>query len=291
MLGVFEIYEPATLQEASQFLADHESEAAIYAGGTELLLLMKEGLLHYPYLVNIKTIPGLNEVTFNEHEHMLRIGSLTTHRQLEQSALVRERAPLLAEVESMVANIRVRSVGTIGGNLCFAEPHSDLGTLLLAWEATLRLASADGDREIPLAEFFVGLLETARQPEEVLSEIQLPLLPPFTGSAYEKFSTHERPTVNVAALLQVQDGVIEKACLAVGSVGPMPIRVKAAEDTLAGEPPDPAAFAAAAESAAQAVDPVDDIYGSADYKRHLVRILTDRALTKAARRTQGGGDV
>lgn len=284
MLAVFDIFEPATVQEASQFLAEHEFEAAVYAGGTELLLLMKEGLVHYSHLVNIKTIPDLSDISLDEAQETLRIGSVVTHRQLEQSPLVQQHAPLLAEVEAMVANIRVRSAGTLGGNLCFAEPHSDPGTLLLAWGGTLRLDSAEGSRELPVDEFFVGLLETARRPHEILSEIQLPLLPENSGGGYEKFSTHERPTANVAAIVQLQNGDIQTARLAVGSVGPTPIRVPEAEKLLQGQQPDDDLFTAAADSVAQAVDPVDDIYGSADYKRHLAAVLTVRALTRAVKR-------
>lgn len=289
MLAVFEIFEPATLQEASQFLAEHKDEAAVYAGGTELLVLMKEGLVRYAHLVNIKTIPGLADITLDENRQMLRIGAAATHRQLEQSPLVRQHAPLLAQVEAMVANIRVRTAGTIGGNLCFAEPHSDPGTLLLAWGGALQLGSGQGSRSLPVDEFFVGLLETARQPNEILSEIQLPLWPKNTAGAYERFSTHERPTANVAAIVQLQNGHIQSARLAVGSVGPTPIRVPQAENLLQGQQPTPDVLAAAAGSVAQAVDPVDDIYGSADYKRHLARVLTQRALTTAVQRAQRAG--
>jgi carbon-monoxide dehydrogenase medium subunit len=286
MLRVFEIVEPATPEEASQFLAEHGFDAAVYAGGTELLVLMKEGLVHYPYLVNIKTIPGLDHIKLDPTGQSLHLGALATHRRLERSPLVREYAPLLAEVEQQVANIRVRTAGTIGGNLAFAEPHSDPGTLLLAWGATIGLISAEGRREVPIDHFFTGFLETARRPEEILCDIQLPLLSARTTGAYEKFSTHERPTANVAALLELQNGVIESARIAVGSVGPVPIRATAAEALLRGHRPEPDAFASAAGSAAQAIDPLDDIYGSADYKRHLTQVLTVRALTAAARRAQ-----
>jgi carbon-monoxide dehydrogenase medium subunit len=284
MLGVFEIHEPATLQEASQILAAYDSEATVYAGGTELLVLMKEGLVHYPHLVNIKTIPGLAEVVVDEAQRVLRLGALTTHRQLEQSPVVKQNAPLLAEVEARVANIRVRSAGTLGGNLCFAEPHSDPGTLLLAWGASLQLSSAGARRTVPIETFFVGMLETSRRPDEILSEIRLPLFEEGTAGAYEKFSTHERPTANVAVIIRVRDGVIETARIAVGSVGPLPIRIGQAESILQGEAPGPDVFNAAAESAALAVDPIEDIYGAVDYKRHLVRVLTRRALTTAAER-------
>lgn len=286
MLSIFEIYEPATVVEASQFLAEHEGEAAVYAGGTELLVLMKEGLVHYPHLVNIKTIPNLNEIVLDEISGKLCIGALVTHRQLERSPVVQQHAPLLAGVERMVANLRVRNAGTLGGNLCFAEPHSDPGTLLLAWEATLELGSAEGTRLLPIDEFFIDLLETARRPEEILTQIYLPLLPPQTGGAYEKFSTHERPTANVAGLLRLQDGLIEEARLAVGSVGPLPVRIGEAEALLQGQAPGEKIFAAAADAVKQLVEPLDDIYGSADYKRHLTGVLTRRVLTKAAERAE-----
>jgi carbon-monoxide dehydrogenase medium subunit len=290
MLGIFEIHEPETVQEASALLADYGYEATVYAGGTELLLLMKEGLVHYPHLINVKTIPGLDKVFLDDDQQSLHVGSLVTHRQLEGSSLVEKHAPLLSEVEAQVANVRVRAAGTLGGNLCFAEPHSDPATLLLAWGATLELSSANGRRELPVDEFFVDLFETARQDDELLTGIKLRLLPPRTVGAYERFSLHERPTVTVAALLRVNDGAVEEARLALGSVGPIPVRVPEAEEILRGEPPGDDAFEAAAECAYHAADPVDDLYGSADYKRHLARVLTVRALNTAVEQAQGGTD-
>lgn len=285
MLGVFEIHEPESVAEASSLLAEYGFDAAVYAGGTELLLVMKEGLVHYPHLVNVKTIPGLSDVAVEDGH--LAVGPLATHYQLERSAVVKEHALLLAEVEAMVANVRVRAAGTIGGNLCFAEPHSDPATLLMAWGATIELASADGSREMPIDEFLLGLFETARQEDEILTAIRMPLLPDGMVGAYQKFTTHERPTASVAALLKMSDGVVEDARLSIGSVGPAPARVPAAEDALRGEKPGQAAFEAAAEEAFRAADPVGDIYGSADYKRNLIRVLTNRALVAAAERAQG----
>jgi len=280
MLGVFEIHEPETAQDASTLLAKHGWEATVYAGGTELLVLMKEGLVHYPHLVNIKTVPGLDGITVDTANNSLEIGSLATHRQLETSETVKERLPLLAEVEATVANVRVRSAGTIGGNLCFAEPHSDPATFLMAWGATLELTRGDGSRQVAIEDFFVDLFETAREEDEILTGIKLPLLADTTGG-YEKFTTHERPTACVATVLQMKDGAIDDARLSVGSVGPVPIRVPEAEGTLRGEQPSDALFEAAAEHAHDAADAVGDIYGSANYKRHLVRVLTARALNKA----------
>lgn len=287
MLRPFEIHEPGTVEEASVLLAQFGFDAAIYAGGTELLLIMKEGLAHFPHLVNIKTIPGLDEIALSTEGDELQIGPLATHWELERSPTVKKHAPLFAEVESQVANTRVRAMGTIGGNLCFAEPHSDPATLLLAWGATLELSSADAQRQLPAADFTLGMFETARQPDEILTRIRLPLLSENTAGAYRKFSTHERPMATVAALLEVKDGMIEHARLAVGSVGPVPIRASEAEELLRGQGAEEAAFSTAGELAASASDPIDDLHGSAEYKRHLVRVLTTQALEQAAKRAAG----
>ncbi|HBY97968.1 MAG TPA: hypothetical protein DEP84_29175 [Chloroflexi bacterium] len=291
MLGRFQIHQPTTVAEASRLLATHGDEASVYAGGTELLLLMKERLVHYPHLVDIKTIPGLDGVELSLDGSELRVGALVTHFELECSALVKERAPLLAQVEAQIANVRVRTAGTVGGNLCFAEPHSDLAPLLLAWGAMLELAGADGRREVPIDNFFVGLLQTVRRHDELLTEIRLPLLPRGTGGAYKKFKLHERPSAGVAALLRLRDGVVADARLAIGSVGAVPTRVVEGEVVLHGERPSAALFGAAAEQAARAADPVDDLYGSADYKRHLVQVLTVRALEAAAADADGKTDA
>ena len=143
-------------------------DAAIYAGGTELLIVMKERLAHFPHLIDIKRIPGLNEIAFDAERRELSIGAVATHRDLERSPVVRERFPALGELEAAVANIRVRNAGTIGGNLCFAEPHSDPATLLTALDAQLTLTSASGTRQLPMASFITGLMETARRHEEIL---------------------------------------------------------------------------------------------------------------------------
>jgi carbon-monoxide dehydrogenase medium subunit len=286
MLGVFEIHEPQTVEEAAGLLSEYGFDATVYAGGTELLLLMKEGLVHYPHLINVKTIPGLGEIAVEDGQ--LGIGSLATHHQIERSAVVGAHAPLLAEVEKTVANVRVRAAGTIGGNLCFAEPHSDPATLLMAWGGMIELTSVDGRRELPVEDFLLGLFQTARQDEELLTGLRMPLLPDGMVGAYQKFTTHERPTACAAALLKLSGGVVEDARLSIGSVGPVPVRVRAAEDILRGEEPGEAAFEAAADAAFQAADPVDDIYGSAAYKKNLIRVLATRALNEAAQKAAGG---
>jgi carbon-monoxide dehydrogenase medium subunit len=293
MLGSFDIHEPETVEEASQLLTEHGLDAALYAGGTELLVLMKERLVHFPYLVNIKTIPGLDGISFDAETRALDVGPLVTHRVLERSELVREHAPEIAAMEARVANVRVRAAGTIGGNLCFAEPHSDPATLLIAWGATFTLTSAAGSRDVRAEDFFTGLLETARRHEELLTGIRIPLLPAGAGIAYERFKTHERPTATAAAMLHLMDGVISEARVVAGSVGPRPERIAAAEMLLRGQSPSPDLFAAVARAAHDAVDPTEDAFESTDYKRHLIRVLTTRALATAAGRAadaKGAGD-
>lgn len=287
MFGVSEIHEPATVEEASEMLAEYEYDASVYAGGTELLILMKQGLVRYPHLINIKTIPDLDDISVDENAGQLSIGTLVTHYRLERSRMVKQYAPLLAEVESMIANVRVRAAGTIGGNLCFGEPHSDPATLLLAWGASLELGSSRGRRTVPAEDFFIGLFATAREDDELLTRVTVPLLPTNVAGAYEKFSVHERPTTTAAAFVGTDEsGIIEEARLAIGSVGPAPARVAGAEEVLRGERPSEDLFAAAADEAAQAADPVNDHYGSVEYKRHLVRVLTARALNNAAARSK-----
>ena len=147
MLRPFRLEEPESVKEASESLARYGDSAKIYAGGTELLLAMKEGLIHFECLVNVKKIPGLDQIT--QDNGSLRLGALSTHRQLEQSETLQEKLPVLVEMERNVANLRVREVGTIGGNLTFAEPHADPGTLLLALDATVVAQKAGGSRDIP----------------------------------------------------------------------------------------------------------------------------------------------
>lgn len=284
MLRPFVIHEPRSVEEASALLAAHGPEAAAYAGGTELLVVMKEGLAHFPHLVNLKTIPGLRGIT--ARNGALHIGALATHREIEQSPLVRERAPVLAALEAQVANIRVRHAGTLGGNLCFAEPHSDPATLLVAWGAALRLESQRGAREIAAQDFFTGLLETARAHDEILTEVRVPLPPRGTGTAYERFKTHERPVVTVAAMIRLANGVIGEGRVVVGSVGPRPMLLPTAGAMLEHQPPSPELFAAVAERAAAEAEIMEERFESVEYRRHLVRVLMARALGSAAAHAQ-----
>jgi carbon-monoxide dehydrogenase medium subunit len=284
VLRAFELHRPATVVEASALLAACP-EAALYAGGTELLLLMKAGLVRPPEVIDLKRIPELGEL--GEGDGTLAIGATVTHRTLERSPLVRARWPLVAGVAAHVANVRVRNVGTVGGNLAFADPHSDLAALFLLFEATVRLASTTGSRELPLEELVRGPYDTTRRPDEVLTGVHLRAWPGRTVGVYVKFGLHERPTLGLALALTVdEDDRITAARLAVGCVSPRPHRVAAAERALVGRPLDapPDGFAALA---AAAVEPVGDLHGGADYKRELTRVFARRALEAAAARARG----
>jgi carbon-monoxide dehydrogenase medium subunit len=287
MLRSFELCEPTSVAEASVLLARHGDAARIYAGGTELILAMKEGLIHYDHLVNVKTIPGLAGVRLDGGA--LRIGAATPHRVLERDPIVRERFPAVARMETDVANVRVREVGTLGGNLCFAEPHADPGALLQVFDATVRIEKKGGGRTIPLEQLFVGPFETCLEGDELLTEIMVPPLPEHSAAAYLKFGFLERPSVGVGVAVTLDDGRVADARIAVGSVGPVPRRMREAEVVLKGKAiaESVAALPEAGQIAARAAEAITDLHGSAEYKEHLVGVLLRRAWQQALAAVDG----
>lgn len=285
MLAPFEIHQPTTAEEAGELRARHGEAAALYAGGSELLLAMKEGLLAFEHLIDVKTIPALHGLGVSASGALV-VGGAVTHRELERSALVRARFPLLAEMEAQVANPRVRAVGTLGGNLCFAEPHSDPPTCLLVYGATVILAGPRGLRRVAVGDFVTRPYESALADDEVLTHVEIPLLPTGASATYLKFATHERPTVGVATVLVPGDnGTVAEARVSVGCVGPVATRLPGLEGQLAGVSLGALArgFAPAVAAGAD-LDAVDDLHGAADYKRHLAGVVVKRALAVAARR-------
>ncbi len=283
MFRPFELVEPTSVAEAIACLEAYPDDARVYAGGSELLLVMRLGLLHPKLLVNIKNIPGMDRLEL-ENGH-LKIGSLVTHRRLEVSPLIKEKFALIAQMESKVANIRVRNVGTLGGNLAFAEPHSDPATLFLIYEAMVTVQSSRGQRDVALDEFSIGSYETVMGPSEILTEIRVPALPQGMRGAYIRWGVLERPTLNVAVAVQrAQDGTLDSVRIAVGSVGPLPMRMREIEEALRGASVD-AACAHIAESGALLRDlltPVSDIHGSEEYKIYMTKVLLQRALRESA---------
>jgi carbon-monoxide dehydrogenase medium subunit len=273
--------EPESVQEAAELLGRYGDGAKVYAGGTELLLAMKEGLVQYEHLINVKKLKGLNEIALDSGT--VSIGALCTHHQLETAPLLKERLPALVELERNVANVRVRQAGTIGGNLCFSEPHADPGILLLALEATMVAQNARSRREIAAADFFVDAYETCLAADEVLSEIRIPAPAANSGIAYLKFGYLERPSVGVAVALAVNGG-IRAARIAVGCAGPAPRRVAEAEALLEGKSIEEASrnIGSAGQVAGRAAQAISDLHGAQDYKEHIVGVLLKRAFQRAA---------
>jgi carbon-monoxide dehydrogenase medium subunit len=286
MLASFRYHRPTSIGEATRLLGALGDDARIYAGGTELLLAMREGLIRCGHLVDIKHM-GLDGITFDEETNMLWIGATTTHRAVEHSELVATYAPLLASMEHHLANVRVRATGTVGGNLCFAEPRSDLATVLLVYGATVIVGNIQGQRSIKLEEFILDSYTTSLASDELLIRIEIAPLPEGIGTAYQKVAFYERPTVSVcAAILPETDGAsVREARIAVGGASSKPMRVFDAEQALTDVPLRGHAFGLALNSAVGAVQRVcstyDDFYGSAEYKRHLAGVLVRRVVEAA----------
>ena len=278
-LPPFLIHRPRSVQEASRLLAGLGDDAAAYCGGTELLLAMKLGLATYAHLVDLKRVAGLQGVS--RHDGGLRIGAAATHYEIETSAAVRAWCPAMAAMSSRVANIRVRSAGTLGGNLCFADPHSDPLTFLLAAGGAMLCQLGAGTRRVPAADFVTGPYQTVLEPGELLVAVDLPALPAGTGLAHARMKLHERPVVTVAALVGVAGGAVCQARLAVGSVGAVPVLVDAGSLLGAATADFGDRAGACAERAAAACRPLPDGDCSPEYLRHLVRVHARQALTAA----------
>lgn len=290
MIPRFRFLRPRSLADAFTAFAANSDDAAWMAGGTELLQVMKMGLAQFGTLIDIKGIADLHGLGA-EGDGALIIGAGTTHRVIERSPIVREHVPALAALESEVANIRVRNTGTIGGNLAFAEPHSDPASFLLACDATVHLVGPRGGRDLGIDDFILGPLWTAREEDELLVSIRIPAPGPGAGRGYAKFAFFERPAASVAVCLAVEDGTVTQATVAVGSMTDIPTIVPRAGALLTGHE---ARSGTIANSLGRQVDAFDDLdivadhNGSADYKRHLAGVLlgkaADRALTEAIAR-------
>lgn len=284
-LPAFALHRVDTVASATETLDELGDEAVVYAGGTELLLVMKLGFGTHAHLVDVKPIPELGRLEVVDGS--LVIGATVSHRTIERSAVVREGWPALVEMERRVANVRVRAVGTLGGNLAFADPHSDPATFLLAADARVTLGLGDDRRSLPIGDFVLGPYQTALQPCELLVAIEVPPVPAGAAMAHQRFGFHERPAATIACLVRVAGGAVVETRIAVGSVGIVPVRVPAAEGLLGGADPTALpgdAVDAAGRAAAEAADPVADANGAADYKRDLVRVLVGRCLRETAAR-------
>ena len=286
-LPPFTVHRPGSVGQASRLLADLGDDAAAYCGGTELLLAMKLGLASYEHLVDLKRVYGLRGIAADGG--ITRIGAATTHHEIETSAALRARYPEMSAMISQVANLRVRIVGTLGGNLCFADPHSDPASFLMAVGATLVCQRAEATRRISAAEFLTGLYETALAPGELLVAVELPARPERTGLSHLRMKLTERPVVTVTALVTLAPGTalgaadiaIAQARLIVGSVAGIPFAADTGSLLGAGPADFGARAEACAEAAAAACTPLPDGEASPDYLSHLVRVHARQALGEA----------
>lgn len=288
MISPFVLHRPDSVEAACALLQRYGGDAKLLAGGSELILLLKLGLARSPHVIDLKRVQGLSGLAFDAQGETLRIGALVTHRTLEQSEMVRDHFPLLAEMERALANVRIRNVGTLAGNICFAEPHADPGALLLVHGARVKAQSARGEKLLEIADFFIDYYRTALAADELVTAVEVDKLPPHFSAAYLRFCPAERPMANVAVAIGWRNGVAEDVRVALGCVGPRPFRVVEVEEGLKGK----AAGEIAAESteiaaqAARLCDPLEDLWGSVEYKRQVVRALVAEGLSRVCR--QGG---
>jgi carbon-monoxide dehydrogenase medium subunit len=278
----FDYVRPSSLADAVRALAEGGDDAKVIAGGQSLLPLLRLRLAYPDMLVDVGDLDELRGV--RDFGDALEIGALTTHYMLTRDPLIGEHCGLLAAAAGTVADPAVRHRGTIGGSLSHADPAGDLPAVIAALDATLLASGPDGERTIAAADFFVDYLTTALRPGEILTAVRVPKLGPGWGFRYEKFNVtaQDWAIVGVAALARRANGHVAEARIGLTNMGTVPVRARTAEEAVAGAEATRAAMASAAAHADEGASPADDLRAAADYRRHLARVLTGRALVAAA---------
>jgi CO/xanthine dehydrogenase FAD-binding subunit len=282
----FDLLTPDTLDEALALLTDPGGQPI--AGGTDLIPLMQTDKLRPERLIDLSRLSALRHIR-HEGDGLVRIGALTTHTQLETSALLWGQATVLAQAARSVGGVQIRQRGTLGGNLAHASPAADVALALLALEAQVTLRNQSGARQLPLSEFLTGPGQTACSDDELLTQVSFALPGPASGSAFRKLGKRSAmiiAVVGVAAVLLLEDGLIRDARIALGSVAPTVIRAPQAEALLRDQSPGEALFHRAGQVAQGEAQPIDDFRASAEYRRRMVGVLTRRALGKAYDQTR-----
>lgn len=283
----FDYQEPTTLKKAFALMEKHGDDARVIAGGTSLIIMMRQRLLMPKVVISLNRIPKFDKITFNAKDG-LRIGAGARHRDIELSPAVKKHYPLLHETFRKVAQPRIRNMGTVGGNLAAGDPLTDPGASLIALDAEVALASSKGQRRLRLDEFFIDYYQTALEPGELLTEIHVP--PPVRpGWSHIKFtprSIEDFATVGVAITVKAADGNCEDVRLGLNSVGATIVRARKAEEVLRGRAITDAALQELGEVASTECDPTDDNRGSAEYKLDLVKVLVRRAAEEAFQRAR-----
>lgn len=281
----FAYVAPRSLDEALQLLKQHGDDAKLLAGGHSLLPAMKLRLASPRTLIDLGTVPGLTGVRLEGDK--LMIGALTVHADVASSDVVGKYFPGLVDAASVIGDVQVRNRGTIGGSVAHADPAADFPVILTALNASFVLRSIGGNRTVPVDDFFTDYFTTAMAPGEILTEILLPLPPVHSGSAYHKLAHPASGYVVVSAgamITRQQSGSCAAARIAIGGLGSGPIRAVASETELQGKALNQQNIAAAASKAAEGADPDDDIYATAEYKRHMATVLARRAIEAAVQR-------
>jgi aerobic carbon-monoxide dehydrogenase medium subunit len=284
----FDLTMPRTVDDCLEVLAARAAETKLVAGGTDLLVQLKNGLLRPACVVDLSGVSSLRAV-HKGNGGALRLGAAVTARALETDPYIRSAYPALAESGALVGSLQVRNLATVGGNLCNAAPSADMAPPLLALDADVVIAGPGGQRRVPLASFFLGVRETVLAPEELLLEIVIPAPAPRSAGHYLRHTPRREldiAVVGVASQIALTDGVCGNARIALASVAPTPVRARAAEEALVGHAVTPGLIDRAAELAVEAARPISDQRGSADFRRHLVRVLTRRTLTTALDRAR-----
>ncbi|MCX5804578.1 MAG: xanthine dehydrogenase family protein subunit M [Proteobacteria bacterium] len=287
MINDFNYLKPGTLKEMLAMYAEHE-DCKVICGGQSLLIVMRQGMISPEYMLDIKHVKELDYIKFNAKDG-LRIGATTTHRTIEKSDVVKKHYPVLVSMENKLASIQVRNWGTIGGNLAHADSAGDPGAVLIALKANIKIGNAKGERTVPLDEFFVDYFETVMDHELVL-EVHVPAPEPKSGAAYQKFNLldSDMGIVGTAAAVTLDGkGKCKDVRVVLGNAGPTPKRVKRIEDLLIGKAYDEKLFAEAGAIASEDSEPVADIHGSEEHRRHILGVLTKRMLKQAWEQAKG----
>jgi len=281
----FEYLEPENVEKVVSLLSKYGSKAKIIAGGTDLVVQMRDKTITPEYVIDISCIPGLDYIDYDK-KRGLRIGALTSIRALEMSAELRRRYPVISQAASQLGSVAIRNTGTIGGNLCNAAPSAETAPALTGLSATAKIVGPRGERLAALEDFFTGPGSTVLQNGELLVEIQVPLVPPNTKGVYLKHSirsTIDLAIVNVAAVLTLESEyeVCKDIKLVLGAVAPTPMRTRKAEQILRGKKVDETLINETAKVASDEVRPISDVRASAEYRKQMVEVLTRRAIREA----------
>lgn len=285
----FKYHTPNCIDEVLELLFKYGEEAKLLAGGTDILIKMKQRLAAPKYVINIKNINRLNRI--EEKRNELYIGAATKLRSIERSEVIKAKLPLLQEAVCSIGSIQIRNMATIGGNICNASPAADSAVALIALDSKARIVSSEGVRLVPMEEFFIGPGKTVLETNEILTEVSIPYLPKGTGTSFLKVgrTSLDIATINIAVVLKLENRVVRDCRIALGAVTSTPLRMKRTETFLRGRKLTNKSLEVAAEVIAEDIRPISDIRAMAEYRREVSRMLTKDALTIASERSVEGG--